>query len=176
MKSDKPNVAAEFIAKHRKRFFSLYPSTMHFLNNALLSSSYYWHKGVLVCREDYSDTPSDITEKGWETLRLAFSSRLPTSFEHVSDDAPLFNLPADIHHDWVVEIDMFLFLWGRVSFKAYKKYVEAHFELQGYTAEATKDCIKRSLDNFADFRSKLKSYNPSERLFQIRRTQISSKK
>lgn len=96
-----PRNANAYMKHVRRQFPSLFPTDLHVVLRILEGGSwdYEWVDGFLIDKSPSSE-PYDITEAGWPSLELAFSSLPPEFWRPPDSNSPLFKIPDDIQDCW----------------------------------------------------------------------------
>jgi hypothetical protein len=167
---DKPDIAEDFVTYYRKRFLGIYPSNLSFLVECLTASyEYQWENGVIVgdSRTNYDNEKLCVTEEGWGHLKLAHESELPRMWSEPRDTAPIFNIPEDIHTDWIQACLHFIYTVEKIDMQDYTLYVQGYHRLQRLVPSYTESYINSTIANLTKLRDMLTKLCVSDRLKRI---------
>ncbi len=164
----KRNLAETFIAFHRNKFFTIYPSELHFLLELTHSSDYVWtEEGLIESGSDYPLEENYITEAGWDSMENAGFGRYPTSWPEADKRGVFFTIPENAHADWLNELWGLVCTINKMDEDAYRMFVTGHAKLQRYTEVATNDMIERPCNGLRSCKAMLSEYKVGERIQRI---------
>jgi len=173
-KSKKPNVAEVLLKDVRMLYPSLYSSNFEFIMDRVAGDGgYFWKDGVLV-ESNYGQDKQErgLTEDGWEHFKNV--SEVPTHWNEPDKKGPLFNIPENIHADWIEELSLFLYQLKKIDAKILQDYITAHYKLQNWTHLHTTDSINKNMTAFKNLVSMVEECKVKDRLdrIQIERYQV----
>lgn len=122
MRSEKENVAEEFIINRMREFPTLYPHSYAVISNNILGTcgDLFWNeKGLIEMGDQDWDNeskkwvpyPKEISREVAQSLYLHYQGKFISIHDNLR--GPINNIPDNAHPDWLHEIDMFLYHFER---------------------------------------------------------------
>lgn len=163
--------AERFMEIRRRKFPSLYPSTLAFFACSLMTShDYGWDKnGLIIDGDNIDNCPDQITDDGWKSFKNA--DHIPTGWGDPCKASPLFCIPDNASKQWVEAISHFCYKIEKISVAQFKAYVTAKTRLGMMSKQYQDEYIERYVANFVKCKKLLKHYEVHERCNAIRNKQ-----
>lgn len=154
------------------RFYSLYPSENHLLLDILGSSdcSYKWNeKGELEesDKREYKQEEIQLTEAGFDSLRLAFAFKPPHSWPEADKNSPLLNIPDNIENSWLWELFHFYAGIEKLNDGVMKKWIQINVSFSGCDKPYKDDYLERYYHGYLSVRKLMREKKISERIMFI---------
>lgn len=169
---DKLNIAEKFIVDRAEEYPILYPLSRKVFISGILGNcgEYTWKDGILIPNK-YDDHKcvykmhDDILNRFFLNKGLYFTIKISTTFK----DAPIYNMPDDMHDDWQSYIFRELYSLQKITPEMYKKLTIAYCIMEYHCEHNPRANHERNNEDYYKFYQMIPSF--MARLTAIRDTQ-----